>query len=76
MRDTHRERQIHRQWEKQTPRKELDVGLNLDPRPGSRSQLKAEPQPIAEPPRCPQACDFAEALTNRKHLKEGLVSRT
>ena len=43
-----RERQRHRQREKQAPRREPDVGL--DPRtPGSRSELKADAQPLGHP---------------------------
>ena len=53
MRDTHTERQRHRQWEKQALCKKPDVGL--DPRtPGSRPRLKAGAQPLSHPgiPRC------------------------
>ena len=46
MRDTHKERQRHRQREKQAPFREPDVGL--DPRtPGSRPELKADAQPLS-----------------------------
>ena len=46
MRDTKRGR--HRQREKQSPCKELDVGL--DPRtPGSRPEPKADAQPLSHP---------------------------
>ena len=48
MRDTHRERQRHRQREKQAPYGEPNVGL--DPRtPGSCPKLKAEAQPLSHP---------------------------
>ena len=48
MRDTHRERQRHRQREKQAPCGDPDVGL--DPRmPGSRPELKADAQPLSHP---------------------------
>ena len=43
MRDTHGERQRHRQREKQAPCREPDVGL--DPRtPGSHPGLKVDPK--------------------------------
>ena len=48
MRDTHRERQRHRQREKQAPCREPNMGL--DPRTaGSRSELKADAQPLSHP---------------------------
>ena len=48
MRDTHRERQRHRQREKQAPCGEPDMGL--DSRiPGSRFELKADTQPLSHP---------------------------
>ena len=44
MRDTHRERQRHRQMEKKAPCRELDAGL--DPRTsGSQLEPKADIQP-------------------------------
>ena len=44
----HRERQTHRQREKQAPYEEPDVGL--DPRtPGLRPELKADAQPLSYP---------------------------
>ena len=48
MRDTTRERQRHRQREKQAPCGKPNVGL--DPRtPGSRPELKADTQPLSNP---------------------------
>ena len=48
MRDTHTQRQKHRQWEKQAPLRERDVGL--DPRtPGLHPGLKADTQPLGHP---------------------------
>ena len=48
MKDTHTERQRHRQREKQAPCREPDVGLN--PRTlGSRPELKADTQPLSHP---------------------------
>ena len=48
MRNTHRERQRHRQREKLAPCRELDVGL--DPRTlGSRTQPKADIQSLSHP---------------------------
>ena len=48
MRETHRERQRHRQWEKQAPCREPNVGL--DPgTPGSRPELKADTQLLSRP---------------------------
>ena len=48
MRDTHCERQRHRQREKQAPCREPDAGL--DPRtPGSGPELKADAQPLSHP---------------------------
>ena len=45
---TQREWQRHRQWEKQAPCREPDVGL--DPgTPGSCPKLKAEAQPLSNP---------------------------
>ena len=52
MKDTERERQRHRQKEKQGPCGEPDVGL--DPRsPGSRPEPKAGAKPTPEPPKDP-----------------------
>ena len=46
MRDTHTQRQRHRQREKQVPHREPDVGL--DPRtPESCPELKADAQPLS-----------------------------
>ena len=46
--DTERERQRHRQMEKQAPSREPDVGLN--PRtPGSRPEPKAGAKPLSHP---------------------------
>ena len=46
--ETHRERQRHRQREKQAPCREPDVGLN--PRtPGSQPEPKADAQPLSHP---------------------------
>ena len=48
MRDTHREKQKHRQREKQAPHREPDAGLY--PRtPGSQSEPKAEAQSLSHP---------------------------
>ena len=48
MRDTERERQRHRQMEKQAPCQELDA--ELDPRTlGSCPEPKADPQPLSHP---------------------------
>ena len=48
MRDTHRERQKHRQREKQAPCREPDAGL--DPgTPGSRPRPKAGAKPLSHP---------------------------
>ena len=48
MRDTETKRQIHRQREKQAPRRKPDVVL--DPRiPGSCPEPKAEAQPLSRP---------------------------
>ena len=48
MRETHTQRQRHRQREKQVPSLEPDVGLN--PRtPGSRPEPKAATQPLSHP---------------------------
>ena len=48
MRDTEKERQRHRQMEKQAPCRELDV--RLDPgTPGSRPEPKAHAQPLSHP---------------------------
>ena len=48
MRDIHRERQRHRQREKQAPCKEPSAGL--DPRAqGSGSEPKADAQPLSHP---------------------------
>ena len=56
MRDTHRERQRHRQREKQAPCGDPDAGL--DPRtPGSRPELKADAQALS-PPGTPNALVF------------------
>ena len=48
MRDTHRERQRHRQGEKQSPCGEPDVGFHLKI-PGSWPEPKADPQPLNYP---------------------------
>ena len=46
--ETHRERQSHRQREKQAPSREPDMGL--DPgTPGSCPELKADTQPLSYP---------------------------
>ena len=46
--ETHRERRRHRQREKQAPCREPDA--ELDPRtPGSRSEPKADAQPLSHP---------------------------
>ena len=48
MRDTARERDTHRQREKQAPRRKPDVGL--DPRtPGSHPEPKAGTKPLSHP---------------------------
>ena len=48
MRDTHREREIERQREKQAPCREPDVGL--DPgSPGSHPELKADAKLLSHP---------------------------
>ena len=48
MRNTHRERQKHRQREKQAPYRDPDVGL--DPRtPGSPPEPKADAQLLSHP---------------------------
>ena len=48
MRGTERERQIHRQREKQAPCREPDMGLH--PRtPGSCPEPKADAQPLSHP---------------------------
>ena len=48
MRDTQKERQRHRQREKQALCREPDVGLN--PRtPGSHPELKTDAQPLSYP---------------------------
>ena len=48
MRDTHTERQRHREREKQAPQREPDVGL--DPwTQGSRPEPKAVAQPLSHP---------------------------
>ena len=48
MRDTVRERQRHRQTEKQAPCREPDIGLHRRT-PGSRPEQKAEAQPQSHP---------------------------
>ena len=48
MRDTHTERQTHRQREKQAPCREPDVGLNPGS-PGSRLGPKAGAKPLSHP---------------------------
>ena len=48
MRDTHTERQRHRQREKQAPCREPDVGLDSRT-PGSRPGLKAGTKPLSHP---------------------------
>ena len=48
MRNTHTERQRHRQREKQAPCREPDVGLNPST-PGSRPEQKADAQPLSHP---------------------------
>ena len=48
MRDTHTQRQRHRQREKQAPCREPDVGLNLET-PGSHPEPKADAQPLSHP---------------------------
>lgn len=46
MRDIHRGRRRHRQWEKQAPCGEPDAGF--DPRtPGSQPELEADAQPLS-----------------------------
>ena len=48
MRDTEKERQSHRQREKQAPCREPNIGL--DPRTlGSQSEPKADAQPLSHP---------------------------
>ena len=48
MHETHRERQRHRQREKQAPHGESDMGLS--PRtPGSHPEPKADTQPLSVP---------------------------
>ena len=48
MRDTERERQSHRQRERQASLREPDVGLN--PRtPGSQPEPKVDTQPLSQP---------------------------
>ena len=48
MRNRERERQTHRQKEKQAPCRDPDVGL--DPRtPGSHPEPKADAQPLSHP---------------------------
>ena len=49
MKDTHREKQRHRQREKQAPAREPDVGLDPETL-GSHPELKAS---TTEPPRHP-----------------------
>ena len=54
--ERHRERQIHRQREKQTPHREPDEGL--DPRTlGLLTQAKGR-HSTAKPPRCPKIFSF------------------
>ena len=48
MRDAERERQTHRQKEKQAPCKELDVELDAGT-PGSHPEPKADAQPLSHP---------------------------
>ena len=48
MRDTHIERQRHRQGEKQAPCREPDAGLNPGT-PGSRPEPKTDAQPLSHP---------------------------
>ena len=48
MRHTEKERQRHRQGEKQAPSGELNVGLYPRTR-GSRPELKADAQPLSHP---------------------------
>ena len=48
MRDTERERQIHRQREKQAPCREPNMGL-VPGTPGSCPELKADTQPLSHP---------------------------
>ena len=53
MRDTHREKQRHRQREKQAPCRDPDAGL--DPRTlGSQPEPKAETQPLSHPDSTPR----------------------
>ena len=47
-RETQRERQIHRQREKQAPCREPDMGLNPGT-PGPCPELKADAQPLSHP---------------------------
>ena len=48
MKDTWRERQRHKEREKQAPCREPAVGLNPGT-PGSRLELKADAQPLSYP---------------------------
>ena len=48
MRDTHGERQRHRQKEKQGSSREPDAGLDLRT-PGSHPEPKADAQPLSHP---------------------------
>ena len=48
MRNTHRERQRHRQREKQAPCRELDAGLDARAL-GSRPEMKAGSKPLSHP---------------------------
>ena len=67
MRHTERERQRHRQKEKQSPRRELDAGLNPGT-PGSCPEPKADAQPLSHPG-CPKALVFFFFLFKASVLK-------
>ena len=63
MRDTGRERQRHRQREKQAPHREVDVGL--DPRTlGSCPELEADAQPLSHPG-VPTLCVFYTTIKQK-----------
>ena len=69
MRDTHTERQRHRQREKQAPSKEPDVGLHPGS-PGSHPGLKAAPNRWAI-----GAASFPFNQTVLRYLRDGMWPR-
>ena len=66
MRDAEKERQRHRQREKQAPCREPDVGLN--PRTwGSHPEQKADTQPLSHP----EVSNLSFVMLSKKYLSWG-----